>query len=379
MSIQQPLKFGFPRMHAEAGEKRDLLPEFIAGLVNRGAEVALEEGCGIGMGLTAEDYLRVAPNIKFVAHEEAYQQDYVLLVRCPSDDELRLLHPGACLMTMLHYPTRPDRVEFLRSLKIEAISLDSIKDDSGRRLVEDLRAVAWNGLAAAFSVLRKNYPPPGFESPLREPIHVTQLGAGAVGTHVMQAAIRYGDVALWKSLAAQHIPGVQLVVVDYDTTWCEPIMRALLSKTDILVDATQRPDPTQPVIPNDWVAYLPEHAVLVDLSVDPYDCSKSPMFVKGIEGMPQGNLDQYIFAPDDPAYDAIPDCVPKINRRYSVSCYSWPGIHPKECMEVYGSQLRPLMRTLLEKGGVHNVNPQGKFFERAISRALLSTWHNNHN
>jgi len=96
---------------------------------------------------------------------------------------------------MLHYPTRPDRVEFLRSLKVEAISLDSVKDDNGRRLVENLRAVAWNGVEVAFQVLRSIYPSPGFESPDRDPIRVTLLGSGAVGMQVAQAAVRYGDEA----------------------------------------------------------------------------------------------------------------------------------------------------------------------------------------
>jgi alanine dehydrogenase len=66
---------------------------------------------------------------------------------------------------MLHYPTRPQRVELLRSLGLEAISLDSLSDDSGRRLVENLQAVAWNGIEAAFKTLRAIYPQPGFDDP----------------------------------------------------------------------------------------------------------------------------------------------------------------------------------------------------------------------
>ena len=33
---------------------------------------------------------------------------------------------------------------------------------------------------------------------------------------------------------------------------------------------------------------------------------------------------------------------------------------------------------LLEKGGVQNIDPQGRFFERAICRSLLSRWNDNH-
>jgi alanine dehydrogenase len=300
-----------------------------------------------------------------------------LILRCPPDNDLRLLDPGACLISMIHYPTRPGRVEFLRSLGIEAISLDSLTDDTGRRLVENLRAVAWNGLEVGFQVLHRTYPAPGLEGRHRPPIRATILGVGAVGVHAVQAASRYGNVQLWQRLAQKGVPGVQVTALEYDLTGRADVMNGILASTDILVDATQRPDPGKVVIPNEWIAWMPKHAVLVDLSVDPYNCDTEPRETKGIEGIPQGNLDQYVFPPDDPAYERVPDCVSKKNRRYAVSCYSWPGIHPKACMELYGYQLRPIMRTIIEKGGTRNVNPKGRYFERAVGRAMLSRWQQN--
>ena len=46
--------------------------------------------------------------------------------------------------------------------------------------------------------------------------------------------------------------------------------------------------------------------MILDLSVDPYDCDGELKSVKGIEGVPQGDLDQYVFEPDDPAFQRIP-------------------------------------------------------------------------
>jgi alanine dehydrogenase len=372
--LGQTFTLGLPRMHKESGERRDFMPKFVARLHKLGANLLLEHDYGAGMGFNQSDYLNSGNSIRFASHAEIYHQDNVLVLRCPSDDEIRLMRPGACLISMLHYPTRPQRVELLRSLGLEAISLDSLKDDSGRRLVENLRAVGWNGMQAAFETLRAIYPQPGFDHPHRPPIRVTLLGAGAVGTHVFQAAIRYGNEELRTRLAAAAVPGVQVTAVDYDLTGFEPYMAALLKHTDILVDATQRPDPARVVIPNSWIAHLPEHAVLLDLSVDPYDCSPEARSLKGIEGIPQGNLDKYIFSPDDPAYTEIPPCVNITHRRHAVSCYSWPGIHPRQCMAVYGKQIQPVIRVLIEKGGAANINPKGKFFERTITRAQLSRW-----
>jgi alanine dehydrogenase len=372
--MSETITIGMARMHAEFGERRDFLPTFIARLIRRGARVILEHGYGSGMCFREAEYSAAAPKVQFTDQRDIYKQEYVLVLRCPTEDELHLLHRGSTLISMLHYPTRPQRVKFLRSLGVEAISLDSLKDDNGRRLVENLRAVAWNGLEAGFQVLRRTYPGPGLESKDRAPIHATILGVGAVGMHAVQAASRYGDMHLWHFLAKRGVAGVQVTALEYDVVNQKENMREILSHTDILVDATQRPDHSKVAIPNEWIGWMPKHAVLVDLSVDPYNFSVDPPEVKGIEGIPQGNLDQYVFTPEDPVYERIPKEVITKNRRHAVSCYSWPGIHPRECMELYGNQLRPIMRMLIERGGAQNIRPRGPFFERAIARSMLSHW-----
>ena len=368
------ITFGLARMRVEYGERRDFLPSLVADLEKRGARVYLEYGYGAGLGFTEEDYRKAAPGVRFDSYGEIFKQQNVLVLRCPANDDLKKMKPGSCLISMLHYPTRPQRTEFLRSLEIEAVSLDSLKDDSGRRMIENLHSVAWNGMEAGFQVLHRTYPSPGMESPMRTPIHVTVLGVGAVGVHAVQAASRYGNINLWQTLAERGTPGVQVTAIDYDLAGREEVMHEILARTDLLVDATQRRDTSKPVIPNEWIGWLPDHAVIVDLSVDPYICQYDPIEVKGIEGIPQGNLDQYVFMPNDPAYERIPDCVSTENRRHVVSCYSWPGIHPKRCMKLYGEQIRPILRTITDRGGIQNVSPHGRYFERAIRRAMLSQW-----
>jgi len=334
----------------------------------------LENGYGTSMGLENSAYSGAVPSISFVSNREAYQQEIVLVLRCPSNDDLRNLRPESCLISMLHYSTQPERVRFLRSLGVYGISLDSIKDDYGRRLIENFHAVAWNGLEAAFGVLQGTYPNPGFFSSSRQAIQITLLGAGALGAHTVKAAVHYGSIPLHERLARDNVPGVIVTAVDYDITNHADIMQGLLSRTDILIDASSRVDTTRAIIPNEWLAYLPDHTVILDLCVDPYQQNNGKNYTKGIEGIPQGNLDQYIFTPDDPIYTNIPGFVRTKHRRDVVSCYSWPGIHPRDCMRIYGQQLHPIMRMLLSRGGLNGIDPNGHFFERATGRALLSNW-----
>jgi len=44
---------------------------------------------------------------------------------------------------------------------------------------------------------------------------------------------------------------------------------------------------------------MPSDYIILDISTDDYDVSINPIQVKGIEGIPTGNLEKYIFYPDD--------------------------------------------------------------------------------
>ena len=362
-----------PRMHREAGEKRDFLPTFVTALDTAGAgEIVLERGYGSGMGIDERAYLTASPRVVFGDFDDCLSQEAIIQIRCLHEEDFDRLQTGTILLSMMHYTTRPERVRRLAELDIRAISMDGLIDDTGRRLVENLSAVADNGLRAAFKELAMSCP--GFYDPGRPPLRVVILGAGAVGAHAVRAASRYGDPTLRDEMVSRGIKGVEVRAIDYDLTGHEAYMRSLLSETDLLVDATQRPDSTTHVIPNHWLADMPEHAVLLDLSVDPYDFSVAPPIVKGIEGIPQGSLDQFVFYPDDDAYDVLDPRVSTEHRRVALSCYSWPGRHPRECMEVYGAQLEPFLEVLLNKPP-HELDPHStSIYERALARAELSRW-----
>jgi alanine dehydrogenase len=359
-------------MMKEAGEKRVFLPEFIEFMALKGLRIYIEEGYGSRSGFTFDDYHKANPNVYMCTREEAFQQDIILVLRSPTLEEYELVPKGKILISMLHFPTRPRRVAKLKELGIKAISLDSIANDQDLRLVENMKAVAWNGLEIAFDVLERRWP--GLMREDGEPWKVLILGAGMVGKHAVDAATKLGNI----ERNTQHIqaggPGAIAWVVGRNFSSVEARMGALFQKCDVLVDATQRRNPSKPVVPNSWLEWLPEHAVVVDLAVDPYTLNTRPPVVRGIEGIPQGNLNKYIFLPQDPDWDAtIPETVPTDFRRTVVSCYSWPGIHPEACMRHYALQLEPLMDVLVQVG-YDNLSLSDKYFERALYRATLKAW-----
>lgn len=370
MSI--PKSIGFPRMRHEAGEKRVFLPEFIHHLVGFGVQVYIEEGYGARSGFSFEDYKRANPNIHMCDREKAFQQDVTMILRSPKPEEFQLVKRGATLISMLHYPTRPIRVARLKKLGINAISLDSIANDDNIRLVENMKAVAWNGLEAAFDWLEKIWP--DLIRPDKKPVQVLIIGAGMVGKHAVEAVTKLGNIERNNDHMASNGPGAAALSVGRNVARNAATMETLFRQADILVDATQRRDSSKPVVPNEWIAWLPEHAVVVDLSVDPYTLDADPPVVRGVEGIPQGNLNQYVFPADDPKWDSlVPASIPSAHRRTTVTCYSWPGVHPEACMQHYARQLEPLIYHLFKKG-YGGISIHGDYFERALYRGTLKAW-----
>ncbi len=365
------MNIGLPGMHKEAGERRDFLPDFVRRLSEAGAgAIVLEKGYGSGMGVAPEAYLAAAPRARFGCLDECLEQELVAVVRCPGAGALNRLPAGTTLLSMLHYGTWPARTRWLAEQGIRAISMDGIVDDDGRRRVEAFASVGWNGVRAAFAEIARLHPM--FSHPGREPLRVTCLGAGAVGGHAIRAATRYGDPKLREELVSRRVPGVEVTVADFDLTWHEDYMRTRLERTDLLIDATQRLDPSRPVVPNAWIASLPDGAVILDLSADTYDPSAHPPKTKGIEGIPEGDLDQWVFAPTDPAYEDVPPSVPTAHRRVALSCYAWPGLTPRECMALYGSQLEPFLPLIV--GGTPTEHDRESHEGRALARAEVTTW-----
>lgn len=365
--MAQRIRVGFPRMNKESSEKRVFLPSFIQAL-SKYADIYLEEGYGSRSGFTFDHYCRGNRRVHMTDRKSAFQMDYVIILRSPNDDEFSLMRSGACLVSMLHYPTRPNRVKILQDLKINSISMDSVVDDNNVRLVENMRAVAWNGLESAFDILENTWP--GLMRD-QHPFNTVILGTGMVGKHAVDAATKLGNIERNNRHISLKGPGSFATCVGRNLTYDPYQVERLFNAADILVDATSRRNPSVAAVPNDWIAWLPQHAVIADLAVDPYLLNNLPPTVRGIEGIPQGNLNQYTFSPVDPEWDkTVPSSIPSSNRRWVTSCYSWPGIHPEACMEHYARQLEPLMEVLLNKS-YDDISLSGGYFERALARAKL--------
>ena len=360
---------GFPRMHKEANEKRDFLPDFFNQLDTCNTEIFLEEGYGKDIGISADEYLKQNPNIKFTSNRECYEKDIIVVLRCPEIHELNYMKDGSTLVSMLHYPTRKSRVEYLKNRNIFGVSLDLIRNDLMDRMIVDYKGTAGNGIEIAFSQLYKEMS--NHKAFKQRPVQVGIIGMGMVGLMAAKASGKFGSRNCAEQFSSRDMNSVMVNMLPRNLTCSGRKMEGILKNIDILVDASNRSNPSEYIIKNEALRHMKDYAVILDLSADPYLSDVYPAQVKAIEGIPTGTLDKYIFGRDDEEYRYVPVGVSNVNRRAVVSCNAWPGIRPYECMKLYGIQMKPVMKRLIANNREDFCIDSDDFFIRAIYRSTI--------
>jgi alanine dehydrogenase len=205
--------------------------------------------------------------------------------------------------------------------------------------------------------------------PGNRPANAGILGFGLVGLEAAKALKHYSDAFFLNKTSKTQ--GMIINLYPRNITENPEILKEQLKTTDILIDASRRKDPSQYIIENSWLQVMPEHAVILDLSADPYNTNISPIQVKGIEGIPTGTLDQLVYLPKSPVYDTIPQGVDTTHRRTVISCNAWPGVDPVGCMTLYSKQLIYFLKELISRDptklSIHSDDP----YERALARSSL--------
>src|SRR3989338_550399 len=380
--MKRPRNFGgfiSPDTRTFPGEIRVFTPEGANAFAqNLNATAVISRDYGKTMGINFSSYQTVNLKITNDDMQVARESNAIFSLKYPAQNILDNIRTGSLLVTMAHFHTRPNRVKYLNQRGISTISLDGIVDNRGKRLVENLNAVAWNSADVLFDYLEKT-------NPLffrRKFFKALILGSGAVGQQATDSLIHLGNRERKKIHPIKSL----VLIIGRNVVGDRIFLHKLLKETDILVDATNRNDPSVPLLMNSDLSYLKENAIILDLTADSYDpfevknCMQRSM-VKAIEGIPTGDANKFIFSREDPKYaSSIPRDIPAKVRRLTISHGSWPAIKPSESMVHYENQLIPLIRSFMEvSDNIQNayllLNPKSvNPLERALYRGTLRAY-----
>jgi alanine dehydrogenase len=377
------ITIGLPKLVAPVGFRRGFCPDFVYDLSTlKGVQILLEHGYGDDLRYKKHQYMRNA-NISFASRNTIFRTSTIILsLTSPTDKDIRKM--GACqtLISMLHFPTHPERNELIRRVGLKAISLDSIKDEEGKRMIQDFSRTAQNAITEGFIRLRKNCGDSYWFDRKRDPIMVYLLGFGELGKEAATAAITMGNTQFQKKLVKRKANPFVVVVPTTSIHSRHGYHRSVFNPErvknggvpHILVDVSRRKNLSKPIITESDMRLLPPETVIVDISADRYE---GESVVKAISGIPTGDEKQCVFSVSDRAWrnrKQIPAGyqLAKGNRRTVVSHYAWPNYgsvkERRDNMKRYADQLFPVVQyvahTLL-----HGVNDSDEF--ESLGKSIL--------
>jgi len=289
------MRVGVPTEIREEEYRVALTPAGTRELTDRGHEVLVQRGAGLGSLFPDEAYIAAGARIVHDAQAVFEGSDLIVKVKEPLPEEYRRLEPRHVLFTFLHLA--PDRTltNALIASGATCLAYETVETSDGRRpLLAPMSEIAGRlaPQAGAYFLERAS----GGKGKLLggatgvKAANVVILGGGIAGTNA--AAIAWGLGAHTKVLDtridALHavnrvLPGVQTLHSDQLTIEEE------VSNADVVIGAVLVSGARTPVlVSEDLVKSMQKGSVIVDLSVDQGGCvatsqpttHRAPTFIK---------------------------------------------------------------------------------------------------
>ena len=174
-----------------------LSPDGVKELVSKGFSCILEKDAGLSSYFTNEAY--EAAGGKIVSRQDAYTTaDVVLRVNPPELDEVKLIKPGAVLMSFMYASSNPDLVAALNDRKVTSFSVDAIPRISRAQKMDALSSQAnlagYKAVIMAADHLGKIFPMLMTAAGTIKPSRVVIMGAGVAGLQAIATAKRLGAI-----------------------------------------------------------------------------------------------------------------------------------------------------------------------------------------
>ena len=257
-----------------------MVPGGVRLLVGHGHTVLVEQGAGIGSGITDKEFSKAGATILKTADEIWGDAEMVIKVKEPIAEEYPRFKRNQILYTYLHLAAVPELTRELKRSGIKAVAYETIQlDDGFLPLLKPMSEIAGKmsvQVGAAF--LEKGRGGRGVllgGVPGVAPGKVAIVGGGVVGTCAAKIAVGLGasvtilDVSLRRLTYLDDIFGGKL-----KTIYSNPdnVYKAV-HDADLVVGAVLIPGARAPcLVPEAMVRKMADGAVIVDVAIDQGGC-----------------------------------------------------------------------------------------------------------
>jgi alanine dehydrogenase len=280
VTLEQPRQFimrvGTPKETKDQEHRVGLTPTGVAALRERGHEVVIERGAGLGSGFSDADYTASGAVLGTAA--DAWNCGLVVKVKEPLPSEYRHLREQI-LFTYLHLAAAPAELTArLLAAGTTAIAYETVEDDRGRLpLLAPMSAVAgaMAPLVGGHYLARHN----GGRGTLlgtvlgRSQGRVAIVGDGVVGRHACAAAAALGSSVVVLGRHPERAAELERHgTVHYELAAAANVARAV-AEADVVIGAVLLSGARTPhVVTEAMVEDMASGAVIVDVSIDQGGC-----------------------------------------------------------------------------------------------------------
>jgi len=256
-----------------------LTPAGARELLQRGHEVLVETGAGVGSAFSDADYKRVGAGLTTV--EEVWAAaDLVLKVKEPLPDEYGRLRDGLVLFTYLHLAADERLTKALIESGTTCIAYETVESDDGRLpLLAPMSEVAGRLSAQAGAHFLEK--PRGGRGLLLggvagvPPARVVVLGGGMVGYNAAVIALGLGAQVRILDKSVDRLRYLEEILsgrVELVYSSSLEVEKSVL-EADLVIGAVLIPGARAPkLVTEEMIAGMKENAVVVDVSIDQGGC-----------------------------------------------------------------------------------------------------------
>jgi alanine dehydrogenase len=266
---------GVPKEIKNNENRVSLIPAGVRSFVKSGHTVLIEQGAGMGSGITDEEYKQAGAGIVLHARD-AWEADMVMKVKEPQSEEYQYFRKNLILFTYLHLAAEPELTKALVENEVIAIAYETIQLDNGSLpLLTPMSEVAGRmsvQLGAQF--LEKIHGGKGVllgGVPGVKPGKVVIIGGGIVGTNAAKMAIGLGaDVTIidisperLRQLDDQFAGRIKTVMSNHFNI-AEEVKDADLVIGAVLIPGAKAPQ----LVTEEMVKQMEENSVIIDVAID---------------------------------------------------------------------------------------------------------------
>jgi alanine dehydrogenase len=271
---------GVPREIKESEYRVGLVPVGAESLVEAGHQVLVQQGAGLGSGVTDDQYEASGAELVATGQEVFARSDLVVKVKEPLPEEWPWIRPGQLLFTYFHFAASAELTRAMMDRRAVCIAYETIQTDEGRLpLLTPMSEVAGRmAVQEGAKYLERPMEGRGIllgGVPGVQPAHVVILGGGVVGTNAAKVAAGLGADVTVMDVDLDRLRYLSDIMPANVTTLMSNRhnLRAKLREADLLIGAVLVPGAKAPrLVTRDMLSLMKPRAVIVDVAVDQGGC-----------------------------------------------------------------------------------------------------------